>query len=320
MDVMGTRGRRLAVPAAAAAVLVVAALGALLAGTDGGSRGAGGGVEGGADGSQRWRTEYWRDTKVDVPAEWGWGGAPTGGPGDGPFWCGDPGAVVTADGTRLDRADPATPYVGRPIVQSDVCQGGIEDRTPQAPYVWIGAPIEPGTTDLGDGWVRETREVNGSTVSVAAQDPDLRERILESAGGSENCFSEMETAATVDTHYPQQPGTVCAYRTGESGDLELVYAAAFSGERAFDDAVDAAPRASDECPRERQEVVVLTGADGEASTVDTGCARVQVAPGDLRELTPATARPWATGGIPVVLTGPFSGDPLLSQYFIGVQG
>jgi hypothetical protein len=66
--------------------------------------------------------------------------------------------------------------------------------------------------------------------------------------------------------------------------------------------------------------VVLTGADGTASTVDTGCARIATGPGEARELTPATTRPWATGGIPVVLTGPFPGDPRLSAYFIGVQG
>ena len=314
MDVTGTRARRLVVPAAAAAVLVVAVLGALVSRTDSG----GGGVDG-VSGPHAWRTEYWHDTQVDVPADWGWGSAPTKGP-DGVFWCGDPGTVVTAEGTRLERADAAAPYVGRPIGQSDMCLGGIRDDSPQAPYVWLGAPVEPGTTDLGDGWVRETREVNGSTVSVATRDPELRERILESARGSESCFSEMEAAATADTDYHQQPGTVCAYRMGRSGDLELVYAAEFSGERAFDEAVAAAPPASEECDRERQEVVVLTGADGRASTVDTGCARIAVAPGEARELTPATTRPWATGGIPVVLTGPFLGAPRLSAYFIGVQG
>ncbi|GCD88362.1 hypothetical protein [Nocardioides sp. LS1] len=312
--------RHLAPLLAALAVLAVTAVGVTvgwLTGPD--DRGIDGGASPGGV-----RTEYWRDAQVEVPADWGWGSAPESGPGggadDGLFWCGEPGALVTSTGTRLQEADPTMPYVGRPLGQSDMCQGGIADATPRAPYVWIGVPLEPGRVDLGGGWVRETREVNGSTVTVATRDAALRERILDSARGSENCFSELDAMPAVDGEDHQQPGTVCAYRTTERLDrFDLVYAAEFTGERAFDAAAGRAGEAAP-CERPGQEFVVLTGADGSVRVVDTGCPRIEVAPGDHRALTPATTEPWATGGLPVVLTGPFLGDPRLAPWFVGVQG
>ena len=57
------------------------------------------------------------------------------------------------------------PYVGRPIIQTDVCvslrvdaHGAADGAVRLARRV----PLEPGTVDLGDGWVQETVEVNGS--------------------------------------------------------------------------------------------------------------------------------------------------------------
>ncbi len=113
-----------------------------------------------------WRTEYWHDMQVDVPADWGYGGAPMDFGGGDTVACYAT-AMVTADGQRLKRDDPTMPYVGRPIALTDVCQKypfiGPDAGPPDAPYVWLGAAVEPGTEDLGDGWVQETVEVNGST-------------------------------------------------------------------------------------------------------------------------------------------------------------
>ena len=151
-----------------------------------------------------WRTEYWRDMRVDVPADWGYGGAPQEGTPE-TVACGAV-AMVSATGERLPREDPTMPYVGRPIAQTDLCQVypwiGPNDVPPQAPYVWLGAAVEPGTVDLGDGWVQETVDVNGSRLTVATRDAGLRERILDSAGGGETCMSEVDTRGAT---FPRVP-------------------------------------------------------------------------------------------------------------------
>ena len=49
-----------------------------------------------------WRTEYWHDMSVDVPADWGYGGAPMD-DGTGEVVACWPSAMVSADGTRLER-------------------------------------------------------------------------------------------------------------------------------------------------------------------------------------------------------------------------
>jgi len=281
-----------------------------------------------------WRTEYWHDTRVDVPADWGWGSSPSA-DGRGVYWCGEPGAVVGAAGTRLPRVDPTMPYVGRPILQTDLCQGG-GDRTPPAPYVWLGAPVEPGTVDLGDGYVRETREIDGSTVSVATRDPGLRERILDSAAGGETCSSDLGEAPSVRSVLTEGMGAatsmqVCAYRGEPARGFDLVYADRLGAEAAerFVSAATGSRTSRVECGDDRaSEFVVLTveGEDpyGDAPVtqdyvVDLGCPWVEVSPGDRRELTRAVVEPWAVGGIPAVLTGPKGEDPMTDR-FIGMQG
>ncbi len=111
-----------------------------------------------------WRTEQWHDLAVDVPAHWGYGAAP----------------MRLVDDTNICGDLPDGPYVGRPVHGPDMCWAG--DRLPgaSAPYVWLGADVEPGTVALGNGTVQETVEVAGTTLTVAADDP-LRRRILASA-------------------------------------------------------------------------------------------------------------------------------------------
>ena len=282
-----------------------------------------------------WRTEYWHDTQVDVPADWGWGSSPSA-DGRGVYWCGEPGAVVGPAGTRLPRVDPTVPYVGRPILQTDVCQGG-GDQTPPAPYVWLGAPVEPGTVDLGDGYVRETREVNGSTVSVATRDAALRERILDSATGGASCSSDLEEAPSVRSILTEGMGAatsmqVCAYRGEPARGFDLVYAARLGAAAAqrFVSAATAARAGTVRCADAGAgELVVLTveGDDpfGDAPVtqdyvVDLGCPAVEVSPGDRRELTRAVVEPWAVGGIQAVLVGPRGGRDPMTDLFIGMQG
>jgi hypothetical protein len=119
----------------------------------------------------RWRTELWHGVSVDVPATWSWGAGLIG-RGDEEYRCGGP--------------DDATPYVGRPIYLSDLCIGGPE-KEPKAPYVWFDAPVEPGSVELADGYVQQTVEVGGSTVTVGSDDAALRGRILSSVTVQDAC-------------------------------------------------------------------------------------------------------------------------------------
>ena len=84
------RGARLA-GLAAAAVAAVAVTGVVVdrAGSPGGVDRPGAVDEpSGEVANGPWRTEYWRDLRVDVPADWGYGGAPQeGGSGDGGLRC-----------------------------------------------------------------------------------------------------------------------------------------------------------------------------------------------------------------------------------------
>jgi hypothetical protein len=331
------RRARSAVLAAAAGVAAVA----LTAAVVDVARNDGGRSPGPADGTHgepaptQWRTEYWHDLQVEVPADWGWGSAPVG--ADLP-WCGAPGAEVEAGGRRLAEPDPTTPYVGRPFAQTDLCQGEVADRTPAAPYVWLGASLEPGTTALGDGYVRETRRVNGSTVSVATKDPALRRRILDSATGGETCFSELDAPPAVESMLTEGMGRasamrLCAYRrTGDDRRWDLVYAADLGGRAAesFASAVGRSGITDAACPSgPSNEYVVLTvsGDDpyGDAPVtqdyvVDLGCPSVELVPGKRAALTPALVEPWAVDGIATVLVGPTGGPAAVLDHFIGMQG
>jgi hypothetical protein len=270
----------------------------------------------------QWRTEFWHDVQVDVPADWGWGTAPMS-PMQGEedlYFCGGPGAVVLADGERAVNAEADVPYVGRPIMLSDACGGGDVGQHPQAPYVWLGADLEPGTVDLGDGWVQETREVNGSTVTVGTDDERLRERILGSAAGGETCLSELEKPPTVDSMLTEGMGEVssaqvCAYSPRAGNGLELVYATTLDAldASAYSDAIWDAPQAKDpghcaESDLTEYVVVTLSGDDPygtepvtQDSVITLGCDLVERTPGDYAHLTEAATTPWSHNGLQAVL-------------------
>lgn len=299
-------------------------------------------TEGPASGSSvtEWRTEYWRDVKVDVPADWGWGGAPmrdivdpeSGSNGE-PIDCGAS-AYIGSDGTRFLNGDRAVPYVGRPVMMTDACMGGLAPgqwQPPTAPYVWLGAPVEPGTVDFANGYVMETVEVNGSTVSVATKDAGLRREILATAGGAETCMSEYDGAPTIQVvpreGVPEVTGmTVCAYRSVD-GRAELTYVAQVGAEatRNFKNAVGRTPDAT--CrPGNASEWVLLTveGTEGirQEHLVQLGeCSGIEMIPGgDLIELTDSTVSPWAVDGIPAYVVGPYGGKGLTGAFFRGMLG
>jgi hypothetical protein len=326
------RATRLTIGTAAAAVLAVAVTGALL--SRGGDSDPGPADRGDDSLPTKWRTEYWRDLKVEVPADWGYGGAPH--VSGGTLLACWPSAMVDPDGNRLED-DPTRGYVGRPIGLTDLCATYPDNRPeePQAPYVWLGAEIDTGTVELGNGFVQETVEVNGSTLTVATDNAALRKRILDSAGGGEQCFSELERPPTsdlaADLGGPARGMAVCAYGRDESGVIGLTYAGVVSDEAAaafvaaFSRGVPIPVGRACDLGSDDSWVVLATGNElYVVSPQGLGCP--QVAGPDTpavlpRRLSRAMARPWAVGGIPAVVhASPGPEEPWMYRYFIGPQG
>lgn len=249
-----------------------------------------------------WRTEYWHALAVDVPRDWTWGPAPVE-----DHLCGD---------------KPTAPYVGRPVHLTDVCIGGADHlRETTVPYVWLGADLEPGTVDLGGGFVRETREVAGTTVSVATRDDDLRARILASARRERaHCAPEVAGVAR-----PAAPDlTVCAYQLDDRGRrYELEYAApllprrAAAFERAFERARPFAPGRACDVGRATELVILAIGARRYGISLSpVGCSWVET-DGAARWLSIAQVEPWAVDGIPFVVSGPSGGKGAMINDDVG---
>jgi hypothetical protein len=252
-----------------------------------------------------WRTEYWHGVSVEVPAAWEWGVAPLRQGGE-VLRCGGP--------------DPGTAYVGRPVSQSDVCRGGVP-TDPAAPYVWLDAPVEPGTVDVGNGYTQETVDGDGTTVTVATDDDALRERIVDSVAPQILCRAATGErgpggATPVDGLGGVRTFEMCAYAQGEDGSYRLVYGAEL-GTAAYERwrrATGDPPQVDLDCPHDTELVVLKGGFDGGAEplsltwVVDLPCGQVRSADG-AHALTDEMTAPWADGGVRGTLS-----------YFLGPQG
>lgn len=288
---------------------------------------------------EEWRTEYWADVAVDVPADWGYGGAPD----ESGVAC-SPEAMTGPDGAPREEGGDLG-WVGRPIALTDLCTKVSDTWRPRAPYVWLGAGIQPGTRDYGDGFVQETVEVDGSTVTVGSDDPALREHVLGSVRGGEVCLSELETRGSI-RHDAAPEGAepvslrVCAYRAADEGaGATLVYAADL-GRRALDryeSALAAAPRGwVDGCPTVDYVTsawVVLEVVDADGAVVRQDVALTQcglavledahnLSSGRSHRLSPELVSPWAVGGVRATVAGTATTDDQqwLDDYFIGPLG
>jgi hypothetical protein len=285
-----------------------------------------------------WRAESWQGLTVSVPPDWGYGGAPMA---DGVACF--PSAMKAADGS--DQRDESGPYVGRPIAVTDVCAQypfGVVRPDRQGGYVWLGAGIEPGTVNLGDGRVQQTVVAEGTTLTVATKDETLRAQILGSARPTRLCPVELpgppEPARTssFDNILTAAKGlTVCAYHAEAEGPVTLTYAA--NRDDVAADAWLALIRGRHDRLRcssadEAFEWVVLrfegTGEMGDETLVreivvhlgGAGCPRVQLDSGAALVLSRELVEPWATGGIPAVVYGPTGGKGAMIDSFIGPQG
>jgi hypothetical protein len=276
-----------------------------------------------------WRTEYWGGLAVDVPADWGYGGAPlrSGGEAVACF----PEAAIGPDGSRLRRPGEQG-WVGRPIAMTDVCAGypWIERsplEEPTAPYVWLGAAVEPGTVEYENGYVQETVEVAGTTVTVGSDDVGLREEILGSARAGHLCSPTLDaipsprTGAASDRRGGLVRAAICAYRRDGASDYQLSYAAELdrvAAEEAFA-AAERAPVARVDCDYDPFEFVLLDATYNDefpndvldrTAVYEMGCGgSIALDDGPLRELTAEAVEPWSNNGIPAVLYS-----------FIGPQG
>jgi len=284
-----------------------------------------------------WRTEYWQGIAVDVPADWGYGGAPVESGGD-VVAC-YPEAMVVADGRRLQQSGERG-WVGRPIAVTDVCAlyPWIEhspQEEPTAPYVWLGAEVEPGVVDYANGYVEETVEVDGVAVTVASDDAALREQILGSARAGEEtlCHQLYEHVPrplnlVIAGRAASPYAWVCAYRRTDDGRFTLSYAAEIDpqmAERALA-AEREAPNQRVDCDYDPFEFVVLESVvpgDRAARTVyETGCAggTVHLVDGRQKVMVAEGVEPWAHNGIPAVVYGPTGGKGAMIDSFIGPQG
>ncbi|HSV39081.1 MAG TPA: hypothetical protein VLI04_10000 [Nocardioidaceae bacterium] len=290
-----------------------------------------------------WRVEQWQGIQVSVPPEWGWGGAPMvdeyGGRESGRLLDCGAGAFVHANATAEENAP--IPYVGRPTYMTDVCHtyDPAHPPTPTAPYVWLGAPIDEGTRELGGGWTQQTIVVDGAGVTVATQDATLRAQILASAEAA----PVADDACEAELSAPPQPMvgregvsgerlgmTVCAYeRDGETA--RLVYATKvdaaaadrFLGPPYGQDSVDCAD------PADEWVVLLIPYLDafgGNTRVVARvvlsfgACSYVEFHSGIRGPLLEGKVAPWAVDGIRAYVTGPRDYTSELAQYFRGMLG
>jgi len=261
-----------------------------------------------------WRPESWHGLTVDVPADWGWGTAPTTMATDEPaILCGGPGASVRSDGSKVVNPKADTPWVGRPIALSDLCLGSPYPP-PEAPYVWLGADVEPGTVDLGNGYTRETVEEFGTTLTVATRDPAVRRHVIDSARATTGCASRLEqppgvTAMPTEGLRPVHAAGVCAYKRGGGG-YDLVYASSLDADAAQRLYSHGIGRGQADCPGAADEYVTITfsGTDGMGTAeltqdwvVDPGCGAVSTGTGTWLPLTDAGMAAWSKNGAQAVL-------------------
>lgn len=270
-----------------------------------------------------WRTEAWHGLQVEVPAHWGWGAAPTTMSFDAQtlLLCGGPGALVGPDGRHLVNPVRSEPWVGRPVMASDDCAGEPFPE-PEAPYVWLGAELKPGTLDVGNGYLQETVEVGGTTLTVATGDPALTRRILDSVQPVAGCQASLADPPSVDFMLIEglrEPTSaqVCAYRREQgASSWDLVYAttlgpkdAADYHSQVYDGGFESSP---DFCGDGGDERVLITisgddpyGGDEvtQATVVDPFCREVQGAPGMVTPLSDRGMDAWSGNGARVTLYG-----------------
>lgn len=251
-----------------------------------------------------WRTEYWGSLAIDVPPDWGYGGAPTS----------YDDLLVCAPG-----GEPG--YVGRPVTTTDVCIYLRSGWQPEAPYVWLGANVELGTYEWDNGYVQETIEVAGTTVTVGSDDAGLRAEVLGSARAEHICSPTLDAMPqgrrenTIEGTGDFREGAVCGYRRPEQGgDYLLAYAAPLDEQTVEETwtALDGAPESDIDVDCAVDEFVVVSSVFNDPYSTDrhlwlrwdavyrTDCGQVDAPTfGDhkLVQVTDRLMEPWLDDGV-----------------------
>jgi hypothetical protein len=290
-----------------------------------------------------WRYESYDGVQVRVPPTWGWGGAPMSPTGDGQLYdCGSSAAFVVPGSDAYEFVDDTVPFVGRPAMMTDACQGPA--MAPGADAVWLGSPLPVGTDSSGKV-VAETIALAGQHVSAFSDDSALRSQILGTAEAvttdANGCPTEPRKAPAPGPADGAQAASlsVCVYDGGR-----LLWSTTKDQQHA-QDYVDAFSQASATfdaaslCTKEPVPQWVAVGVhdtDPNAPVrwdiVNFDCDRIvgtytYGSQGKQSQteapLVPATVAPWAGGGIKAYVAGPFDPrhpDAGLGEYFRGMLG
>jgi hypothetical protein len=187
-----------------------------------------------------WRWESYGKVELQVPDTWRYGSDPS-------QWC-----VGWSGGQQV-------PRVFRPGASTAVLCPELPPAGSRAPYVsFLGG--EAGVRNLDHGWVRESRSIGGTVVTIFSDDAALRARIFGSAReittADVNGCARSHPAATNPTIRPRSEGglgsvgdvrsvSVCSYQLRSAG-TPLFTGRTFTGTAAsgLADAIRSAPAGS----------------------------------------------------------------------------
>jgi hypothetical protein len=275
-----------------------------------------------------WRYESYAGVQIRVPSTWGWGSSPVtsesfSGPGHLGS-CGSNEAFVLSPSDDEAYVSLHTGFVGRPSITDERCVPfGSDGSTPLGDAAWFDSPLAVGVQDIA-GTVAETRQVGGQRVTVFADDPHLRRKVLGSAElvdiDAHGCPTRPVLRATAGpTDLDPTSMSVCVY-SQDTGVSTLMWSGTVTGNgaSAYATAVDSASeRHAGRCTTLSGRWVAL-GLHGDGATrwdvVNLGCVRVQRSGGLSAPLTRRTVQPWAYGGVTAYVGTPRSAREL-EPYF-----
>jgi hypothetical protein len=256
-----------------------------------------------------WRYESYDGVQVQVPATWGFGGAPL----HADFLHGRLGACGTNQAAVLSSADDATyvssltPFVGRPAMMTDACvTWGSDGVMPSTDALWFQSPLPVGVEDVGTV-VAETRAVGGQHVTVFSRVSALRRQVLGTAQvvdtDANGCPRRaVQQATRGPAGLAPTSLSVCVY-SQDSGASVLMWSARVDGRTAqrYADAVRGAGASGRACPGTPVGRWVALGLHGDGDdtrwdVVDLRCGAI-LRPGGTAPLTPETVAGWARDGV-----------------------
>jgi sigma-70-like protein len=279
---------------------------------------------------QSWRYESYAGVQVQVPATWGWGGAPLrmdifhG--KDHLGSCGSSTAAVPSSEDPSSYVSNATAFTGRPMKLSNTCvPWGSDGTMPSTDALWFASPLDGGRRDVGSV-VAETRAVGDQHITVFSAQSALRRQILGTARLVDTDANGCPSAPVVQPAPGPaglRPGSlsVCAY-SQDTGTAVLLWSSEVSGQAAQRYAGSlrrgsAARHVA--CPSVPSGTWVALGLHGDGGTrwdlVDLTCSRIRSTGNTQWPLTPATVRDWGGGGVAAYVPQPTATSRDLEGFF-----